>query len=467
MTITNTRQVKLLGKVQLYASALNRPGEAASVLRSLLLVQAARLSEKPLDQHALQEIDMLLMAVKKSPLATGLDFSTAYHPVVSSPIGADAELDPWNCGPGLASGPGPLPELRFDPAMYRAALAYYGLPADYRRVSKSVPTGKILPNGKPETTLLATTPAQAGQENKACWVVVNEPRRGFSGVKPGKADIAVYHNLTLDFEYPAEPERCHAIGAELALWLVEAGLAEPGLPVEDSGAGAHICLPMLAIPTAECGGGELVNEAVSQVVHSQMRPAFERIARRYQLEPGPGLDVKLEAFDIPRIFSLPGTWRPGGNKPNEASRLLPGYLRRWLPPYDQSFPERRECETLAQLVRATCIALLTEKAKPQAPVAPAVEPARRVTTSQGQTLDVAVWLEDYARRHPPRTPRKNGSGYDRSVYFNTLVWAFQPRFGPAEAASLARQYADLIDRLAGGKYGSRASQEVERSLRRA
>jgi hypothetical protein len=60
--------------------------------------------------------------------------------------------------------------------------------------------------------------------------------------------------------------------------------------------------------------------------------------------------VEIGAYDIARVLSVPGTWRPPHNKPNDAPYLHDGFLRRWLPPYHSTRPERREVERLAVLI---------------------------------------------------------------------------------------------------------------------
>jgi len=243
------------------------------------------------------------------------------------------------------------PHPRFDPALYHAALAYYSLPADTRRVFVKVDA----------RTLACGTAADAARRNLAAWVQVNEPAAGYPLKKAANQDIAVVGTITLDAEYASEPHRAHAVGLDLAHDMEEAGLAAPGLAVEDSGAGFHIVLPITPIRTADYGGGDSVNAAVALVVATDIKPRFAQAAERHGL----GSHIKLDAFDISRIFSVPGMWRPGGLKPDEAAYLRDGYVRRWLPPYTaDNPPERRESHELARrIVAATRLVQAENKAQ--------------------------------------------------------------------------------------------------------
>jgi hypothetical protein len=365
--------------------------------------------------------------------------ATALNAVLASPLCRDLELD-FNSQPDLRIYiPQAIEGLRFDVGMYSAALAYYGLPQDYHRIFAKLGEG-----------LEAVTAQQAANTNRACWLQVNETAADFPIKKPSRADITTVRNIQLDFEYPPEPQRCHAVGVELVFALASQGyISQEGQPiVEDSGAGCHIVLPIAPLETNEHGGGEAVNEAVASVVRRYFEPEFNRIARRYHLDKA----VKLEAFDISRIFSVPGTWRPGNSKPNEADYLRAGYMRRWLPPYiGQTYPTRHESQVLTDLVKAECVAIATQPKQAPQPVARTHRP------------DVAVWLEDYARRNPPMLDAEKKAGYNRSGYFYSLVMACKLRFDGDESAPLNQ--ADLIDRLAGSKYGRKAYNEVERALK--
>src|SRR6266566_886815 len=112
------------------------------------------------------------------------------------------------------------PAIKFDAKMYQAALAYYGLPANYSRVFKVVPatdpeTHKPLfkADGTPETWLRSCNASGESQRGNSVWVQVNlphEPAAKNAKGYPKKAkneDIAHLANITLDCEYPPEPAR--------------------------------------------------------------------------------------------------------------------------------------------------------------------------------------------------------------------------------------------------------------------
>ena len=236
-------------------------------------------------------------------------------------------------------------------ALYHAALTYYGLAAGHARVFAKGHDGY----------LRLCTATDAARHNLPAWVQVNEPTAGYPLKKAANADIAVVRTITLDAEYTPEPHRAHAIGLDLAHGLEQAGLVAPGLAVEDSGAGFHLVLPIAPIRTADYGGGDIINAAVALVVATDIKPLFLQAAERLGLAS----HIKLDAFDISRIFSVPGMWRPGGLKPDEAAYLRDGYIRRWLPPYTaDNPPKRRESHELARrIVAATRLVQAENKAQ--------------------------------------------------------------------------------------------------------
>jgi hypothetical protein len=247
--------------------------------------------------------------------------------------------------------------MKFHAAIYGAALAYYGKPPGYPRTfSLKTFTGR---EGRPITPPCRCHAPTASRQGYAVWVQANECAPDAPIKKLGDAAITAVSSLTTDWEYPPEPRRALDMGRDFASALVDLGLAEPGQPVEDSGAGPHVTIPIPAIITAEHGGGKQTSDAVARVVERHMLPLFTELAERHGLT---GL-VDLGAYDIGRIFSLPGTWRPGNSKPNEAEYLRCGYLRRWLPPYDNIPPVRRECARLADLIIQAASELQAEAAE--------------------------------------------------------------------------------------------------------
>ena len=223
----------------------------------------------------------------------------------------------------------------FDAAMYAASLAYYGKPPDYPRV--------FTPGMN--STLPPATPPRDCVRGQAVWLQANETAPNFVVRKPGTGNITTVTNITLDFEHPQEPGRVHRLARAYVARLIARGLVPEGQPIEDSGAGAHIVIPIPAIICAEHGGSEVVNDAVASVVAEYFAPLFAELAAAEGLP-----DLELDAYDIARVISVPGTWRPGGKKPGEAPHLLDGYLRQWLPPHDARLPVRRESQHLRALI---------------------------------------------------------------------------------------------------------------------
>jgi putative DNA primase/helicase len=328
--------------------------------------------------------------------------------------------------------------MMFDSDMYRASLAYYGLPQNYSHTFGLVQktnreTGEPLYNkkGEPDTTLMSRKAAYESSHGHAVWIQVNSPRESTKTKKgyPKKAensDIQKLANVPLDFEYPQEPAKALRIGTALAHYLEQQGLAEPGLPVENSGGGAHIVLPLPPIEiTADTA--ERWNEAVRVVVKSHIEPEFLRMVKQEQIE------MDLCGFDISRVLSAPGTWRPTNPKKPDCPQLQQGFLRCWLPPYtDGVYPVRKESAKLAELIRE---AFATVKESHQ---------------RKGSQIP-SQWLANYAAKH---------QNTDRSALFQSLVNATNLRFGEP----MVWQLKEDINQLSGGKYDGRLDAEITRSL---
>lgn len=344
---------------------------------------------------------------------------------------------------------------KFDSKMYAAALAYYGLPADYNRTFKQKiivdkTTGEPLcdKNGKPKTTLISCKAAQESFAGNAVWVQINQTFEGAalngSGEYryPKKAkneDIQWIENISSDFEYPPDPSIAYQIGLELAQYLVSQGLAADGLPVEDSGAGCHIVLPIPAIETTP-ETAKRWNDAVAEVVNTSIKPAFKRLIDQA------GIEMDLEGFDISRVLSAPGTWRPYRPDKQDCDALKEGYSRRWLTPYtDDQYPERKECEKLAELIREAYTRLELSATLPNT-----TPREKRVSTNTGDPLQ---WITEYATNNPKP---------DRSTLFYSLVNATYQEFGE----DAVYEFDETINKLSGEKYNGRLREEIKRSLAR-
>jgi hypothetical protein len=267
-----------------------------------------------------------------------------------------------------------MQQTRFDRAMFHAALAYYGLPAGYHRFFTR---GESLRRHEVRRSFLTVgswwfynaVPAYPERDSTAgrvVWAQINLPSVGFPHKKAETPDIECYQNLTLDFEYPSDPAAAIAMGRALARYLLDLGLAEPhpdwlldgkpGLPFECSGAGVHICLPLPPLHTAALGGGEIVNDAVQNIVQRFIQPQFDYLVERAMLGSRPHLD----GYDLGHLFSLPGTWRPPNQKKDDCAELRSGVLRHWYRDASQQhgrlYPRRRESALLAELIIEECAA---------------------------------------------------------------------------------------------------------------
>lgn len=339
--------------------------------------------------------------------------------------------------------------VRFDKKQYEAALEYYGLPKDYKRTFKQ--KTYIDTKGKEKSTLVSCKTEKESNQGLATWVQINPTfedtalivtRDGYTyPKKAANKDIQFIRNIPLDFEFPSDPSIAHYVGLHLAQYLVEQGLAEPGLPIEDSGAGCHIGLPLPAIETTK-DTAENWNTAVSRIVKKYIQPEFDRIVNEVEIE------MDLEGYDISRILSLPGTWRPHNPSKGDCAALQDGYLRRWLEPYDEEeYPTRKESAKLASLIRE---AFENPSAYAPGPQQQPIMQTPRTMPGNGKQTP-PQWLDAYAA--------KNMSA-DRSGKFQALVNAAYIKFGEDIATDLKEQ----INHLSGEKYNGRLDTEFERSL---
>ena len=317
--------------------------------------------------------------------------------------------------------------------MFQAALAFYGLPPDYARTfklhSKTDKAGKPIldKNGKQVTTLRSCPVAQASLQGNAVWTQVNEPFEGTATFtsqygttyvqKAQNSDIHSIRNITLDFEYPPAPHIAMAVGVKLVNRLIELGIVEPDQPIEDSGAGPHIGIPVIPIETTPETATQW-NSAVASVVKTYIKPEFMRLCEEA------GIEMDLGGFDISRVLSLPGTWRPRNLAKADCEELHQGILRKWTAPYtDGNYPVRKESAKLTQLIHDTF----------------------------EQNNNPSLWLDDYAASHP---------NPDRSARFQTLINATYLRFGEDTVKDLKNE----INGLSGEKYNGRLDEELKRSL---
>ena len=323
---------------------------------------------------------------------------------------------------------------KIDPNLIDASMRYYGLPIGYNRT--------FAKNG----SFGAYTPEQAAELNSPCWVQLNLTKTGMRLTKPSNADIETVLNISLDAEYPPEPHKIHWVGMRLAEYLTSIGYAQQDLPVEDSGAGIHIILPITPLVTAGYGGGDAVNKAVAKLVNEEIKPTFDSLSK----EVGLGGLIKLEAFDIARIMSFPGSYRPGGSKPNEIDYLTSGYVRKWLNYGDDNLPTRVMNVKLHDRICEITQELSTVTPRIAGPV------IRNPVVDTVSANVAAVWLGNHYD--------KMGKASDRSTNFYKLVCAAWVYFGDD---SVILGLANDIDNLTGGKYSDRAYSETLRCLGRA
>jgi hypothetical protein len=266
-------------------------------------------------------------------------------------------------------------QQRFDGEMFRAAVAYYGLPTNYRRfftpgaflrrheVRRGGLTAKVM-----WTPILAPShPERDSQDGRIVWAQINMPAPGFPLRLARVDDIDVYQNLSLDFEFPPDPSVALDIGVDLAKHLLDLGFAKPhddwlidgkpGMPIEWSGAGVHIGLPLPALRTAALGGPDIIDDAVHNLVQRYVQPRYDQLLAQRGLA---GM-FPLEGYDVSILLSLPGTWRPPLSKKDDCEALRAGFLRRWYVAgrveSRRMYPSRRESGILADLIVEECASL--------------------------------------------------------------------------------------------------------------
>lgn len=331
-------------------------------------------------------------------------------------------------------------------ALIMQALSYYGLPADYQRVftKNGTPTGL-----KPiSITDAATLPVYA-------WVQLNAVDPSHPISKPANKDITCVRNISFDVDYPQDPAEAISIAIKLSEFISDL-FAHPKIPVEDTGGGAHFVIPIPDLDTSIHGGGDVVNLAIRMVVDQLIKPEFVRLRDGRKISAG---DIDFGSYDISRILSCPGTYRPPHPKKPDAKFLKKGYVRQWFNVFDDNELDRIVCQGLYDAILSAI-----DDAKSQFSTSGAQAQSSVGSSSVGAAASshhdptFIKWLQDWCGRN------KNATN-NRSDYFYRIVCAALRRANGLE--SLVLDHADIIDDLAGSKYGNRALFEIQRCLIRA
>lgn len=326
--------------------------------------------------------------------------------------------------------------------LLKKALAYYGLDKDYDRIFSCSIGGSPRPSNINHAITDCT---------EYSWIQINLTDNNFPFKKPENKDITIVHNITLDFEEPSNPALAHAIAEQFVAWLEQVfytGMSVR-LPIEDTGAGSHIVIPIEPINTKIYGGGDVVNMAVKLTIESYMREEFFNICKDH------GSQMTLGAYDISRLLSAPGTYRPPSATKPDAPFLLRGYIRKYIPPFDEEEITRVPCKLLRDfIIEKTDEAfdiIKNNKSKTNGSAS-----AQGASSQHDQSF--VKWLKAWVKRNPD-------TRNDRSAYFHRITCAALRRMRGVE--SVIVDHADVIDTLAGSKYNGRAITEVQRSLIRA
>lgn len=316
------------------------------------------------------------------------------------------------------------------------AFRYYNIPLDTQRI--------FTPNGNDSLYSMQFDEAATKKESYA-WVQINKTDKDFPKTKPKNKDIIKVDNVSFDFECPSSPSIAHAVGEAFTEFLGKTFFTrDVGLPIEDTGAGCHVTIPIPEINTLVYGGGDVVNLAVKLVVEEHIKPKFDEICKDSNVK------MSLGAYDISRVLSLPGTYRPGGNKPDEINYLLNGYVRRFMPPFDHEDPERVEsCMLRDLIIDATDDAYKIIQAQKMG--------AGSQPSNNGQyDPEVEKFATEWADNHPL-------SGYkgDHSAYFHAIARAVRNRFRNDQTLL---NHAQLILDLSGKQNVPDAVQYMQKSI---
>lgn len=327
-------------------------------------------------------------------------------------------------------------------ALLMQALNYYGLPSNYQRI--------FTKNGG--RGLKSITVSDAASQPIYAWIQLNEVDSQHPITKPSNKDITCVRNISIDIDYPQDPTVAHTVASKLASHISD-HFVHPPIPIEDSGGGAHLVIPIPGIDTNLYGGGDVVNTAVSLTVNELLKPIFLSICADEGVNEK---DIDFGSFDISRIFSSPGTYRPPHPTKPDATFLRNGYIRRWVIEYNDDDLERITCQALQD-------AILDRIATPANGTNTSGAQAQSVSSSgSGSSSNHDPAFEKWLRQWASRNQNTTGN---RSDYFYRIVCAAYRRSNGVETVVI--DHADVIDDLAGSKYGNRAAFEVQRCLSRA
>ena len=221
-------------------------------------------------------------------------------------------------------------------ALLMQALDYYGLPSNYQRIFTKV--------GKSGFRPISISDAVSRQTY--AWVQINDVDPGFPIDKPYNKDIVCVRNISLDIDYAKDPTKAHRIAISFSEYISNL-FAHPTIPVEDTGGGSHIVIPIPRIDTALYGGGEAINLAIRRTVDELFKPEFLSLCDAH----GVGRkEIDFGSYDVSRILSAPGTFRPPHATNPDAPFLKNGYIRKWLDIYDINDIVRIECRGLRDAI---------------------------------------------------------------------------------------------------------------------
>ena len=228
----------------------------------------------------------------------------------------------------------------YDDALVRGWLAFVGRPSDAATLAKTL-AGGLAASDAERASVAGLSPV---------WCHHNDPVREAAKGKAAIGDIATINNLVVDLDAASDPEAAHAAAVESRWRLAERWLCRPDHPIVRSGGGAHLVFPITPVGVADLGGAAIADAAVKYAIGQHIAP----IVRAAIADLGVADRVKLDTqcFEISRVLSVAGTWRPG--KAGDHPSIAGGTMRRWLDVYDAGTPPLRSDHTsshLAYIVR--------------------------------------------------------------------------------------------------------------------
>lgn len=190
-----------------------------------------------------------------------------------------------------------------------------------------------------------TTTEKAYELNIPIWYRVNPVRN--PRARGTIYDVIAIKNIVYEFEYRSDPQVAIATALRFRNSLIRKGWAPHDLIIFISGGGIHL---IIAIPEIklERKTARRYNAAIQKMTEKEIFPLFLD-AKNYVQALFPKEDLSkmnLEGYDIARLLSASGTWRPSTHDDDHSS--LKNGIIRYV--YNDEIPIRNEWEPMKNLI---------------------------------------------------------------------------------------------------------------------